>query len=52
MDNVTTDLDHADEYIIICDVSDEALEAAAGIDGGRAITWIYCTNLYWHCWPG
>jgi hypothetical protein len=44
-----TELDETDQALITTQLSDEALEAAAGIADGRAITWIYCS--YWHCWP-
>ena len=49
--NSGADQDRTDERILTYDVSDEALEAAAGVDDRRAITWFYCTQQYWHCWP-
>jgi len=50
MNNNATDLDQADLALIVNDVSDEALEAAASGNGQRAITWAYCSNS-WACWP-
>jgi hypothetical protein len=47
MNEHATDLDQADEDILTCDVSDEALEAAAGTEGGASArascaTWVPC----------
>jgi hypothetical protein len=50
MNGDPSDLDEIAETLITFDFSDEALEAAASVDGGRAITWAYCSN-YWTCWP-
>jgi len=38
MNDETTNLDQADEDILTYTVSDEALEAAAGIERGAAVT--------------
>jgi len=38
--------------ILNVDVPDETLERAAGIVDGRAVTWIYCTHVWYDCgWP-
>jgi hypothetical protein len=39
MNDITTDLDQADEDILTYDVSDEALEAAAGSESGGGSCW-------------
>jgi hypothetical protein len=42
----------SDERILNVDVPDDALERAAGGVEGRAITWIYCTHVWYNCgWP-
>jgi hypothetical protein len=38
----------ADTQILIVDVSDDALERAAGSDRGQAVNTVYCTQ-YWVC---
>jgi hypothetical protein len=43
------ELDETDQALMSAQLSDAALEAAAGVADGRAITWIYCS--FWHCWP-
>jgi hypothetical protein len=42
------DYGEADPQILTAHVSDEALERAAGRDGGQALTTVYCTQ-YWVC---
>ena len=38
--------------ILNVDLPDETLERAAGIVDGRAVTWIYCTHVWYDCgWP-
>ena len=46
-------LDKFDEALMTRDLSDEALEAAARVDGGRAITVGYCATAAnaWYCLP-
>jgi hypothetical protein len=53
MTNDRADLDHIDEALLIYDLSDEALEAAARRDGGGAITVGYCATAShaWYCMP-
>jgi hypothetical protein len=53
MKNDPADLDQIDEIVTTYDLSDEALEAAAGVDGGRAITVGYCATASnaWYCMP-
>jgi hypothetical protein len=51
------DLDRIDEALMTYDLSDEALEAAARVDGRPAITIGYCTtastaSTAWYCMPG
>ena len=41
-----------DEISLNVDVPDETLERAVGIMDGRAVTWIYCTHVWYDCgWP-
>jgi dienelactone hydrolase len=49
----TGDLNKIDEALVTYDLSDEVLEAAARIDGGRAITVGYCATASnaWYCMP-
>jgi dienelactone hydrolase len=53
MKNEPANLDQIDEALMTCDLSDEALEAAARVDGGRAITVGYCATAAnaWYCLP-
>jgi hypothetical protein len=50
MTDDTGDLNKIDEALMTHDLSDEALEAAARLDGGRAVTIGYCTTV-WYCMP-
>jgi hypothetical protein len=47
------DLDRIDEPLMTHDLADEALEAAARVDGVRAITVGYCAtaSASWYCLP-
>jgi len=45
MNNTTTDLGQAEEAILTCEVSDEALETAAGQDKAGNYTLAYCSGL-------
>jgi dienelactone hydrolase len=47
------DLDKIDEALVTYDLSDEALEAAARVDGRPAITVGYCATASsaWYCLP-
>jgi hypothetical protein len=47
------DLDKIDEGLMNYDLSDEALEAAARVDGKPAITIGYCATAgtAWYCLP-
>jgi hypothetical protein len=50
MNDETTTLDQADEDILISTVSDEALEAAAGIEAAEPATFAGYTNpVYQGC---
>ena len=53
MRNDPADRDQIDEVLMTFDLSDEPLEAAAGVDGGRAITVGYCATgaNAWYCMP-
>ena len=50
MNERATDCNQTDEGVVVCDVSDEALEAAADADNARAMTWVNCSHVWW-CWP-
>jgi hypothetical protein len=43
-------LDKIDEPLMTCDLADEVLEAAARVDGLRAVTVGYCATA-WYCLP-
>jgi dienelactone hydrolase len=51
-DNIA-DLGKNDEPLMTYDLSDEALEAAARVDGVRAVTIGYCAtaSTSWYCLP-
>jgi dienelactone hydrolase len=53
MKNDLADLDQTDEALVTYVLSDEALEAAARVDGGRAVTVGYCATASnaWYCLP-
>jgi hypothetical protein len=53
MKNDPANLYQIDEALITYDLSDEALEAAARIDGGLAVTIGYCATAAsaWYCLP-
>jgi hypothetical protein len=53
MKDDTGNLDKIDEALMTCDLSDEALEAAARVDGGPAMTVGYCATAAnaWYCLP-
>jgi hypothetical protein len=41
-----------DIRILNADVPDNTLERAAGTVEGQAITWYYCTHVWYNCgWP-
>ena len=42
----------SDVAILNADVPDDTLERAAGTVEGQAITWYYCTHVWYNCgWP-
>ena len=42
----------SDAAILNADVPDDTLERAAGTVEGQAITWYYCTHVWYNCgWP-
>jgi hypothetical protein len=47
------DIDKIDEALMTYDLSDDALEAAARVDGVQAITIGYCATAgsAWYCMP-
>ena len=49
MDSDVIGLTRTDENILNFDVPDDALERAAGISDGRAMTWVYCTQAWYNC---
>ena len=53
MKDVAAELDKIDEPLMTHDLSDEALEAAARVDGRQAMTVGYCATAAsaWYCLP-
>ena len=52
MNHNVADCVEGDETILNVDVPDDTLERTAGNVDGRAITWIYCTHVWYNCgWP-
>ena len=53
MKDDTGNLEKIDEVLMTYDLSDEALEAAARVDGRPAITVGYCATASnaWYCMP-
>jgi len=53
MTDDTANLDKIDEALMTYDLSDEAVEAAARVDGGQAMTVGYCATAAnaWYCLP-
>jgi hypothetical protein len=52
MDSDVVALTATDEDILAFDAPDDALERAAGVSGGGAMTWVYCTQGWHNCgWP-
>ena len=53
MKDDVADLDKIDEPLMTYDLSDEVLEAAARVDGVRAMTVGYCAtaSTSWYCLP-
>jgi hypothetical protein len=52
MKNADSNCVESDEIILNVDVPDDMLERAGGSTEGRAITWIYCTHVWYDCgWP-
>ncbi len=42
----------SDDIVLNVDVSDDGLERAAALVEGKAITWAYCTHVWYNCgWP-
>jgi hypothetical protein len=42
----------SDEEILRCDISDEALERAGDSGREHAVTWQFCTHVWYDCgWP-
>jgi hypothetical protein len=52
MDNNIADCIESDAMIFNADVPDETLERAGGSIYGQAVTWVYCTHVWYNCgWP-
>jgi hypothetical protein len=51
MDNGATGLAELEEDILTFDVQDDALERAAAVAAGQAVTIGYCTHWYQCNWP-
>jgi len=46
------DCDDSDGLILNFVVPDETLERAGGSSEGQAVTWMYCTHVWYNCgWP-
>ena len=51
MDSNVADCIESDEIILNIDVPDDTLERAGRVEG-QAITWAYCTHVWYDCgWP-
>jgi hypothetical protein len=52
MDRNAADRTETEEDMLTLDVSDDALERTAIIGQGKALTWAYCTHVWYDCgWP-
>jgi hypothetical protein len=52
MDRDVADQIEIDHDILTLDVSDDALERTALIGEAKALTWMYCTHVWYNCgWP-
>ena len=52
MDRDVADQIEIDHDILTFDVSDDALERTALIGEAQALTWMYCTHVWYNCgWP-
>jgi hypothetical protein len=52
MDTNIGDRAETEEQILIFEISDDVLERTAGTASGTALTWIYCTQVWYNCgWP-
>jgi hypothetical protein len=49
MNNDVTGLTEPEKDILTCDVSDLALERAAGVTDGKITTYVYCTYAWYIC---
>jgi hypothetical protein len=49
MDNDVTGLTETPEDNLDCDVSDAALERAAGVEREKITTYVYCTYAWYIC---
>jgi hypothetical protein len=50
MDNPADSLDQADEEILTYTASDEELDAVAGTELGRSLTWPSTVRMMGNCW--
>jgi len=52
MDGDVADQIEIDHDILTFDISDDALERTALIGEAKALTWMYCTHVWYTCgWP-
>jgi hypothetical protein len=52
MDRDIADQAEIDQDILTLDVPDDALERVAASAEPRALTWMYCTHVWYNCgWP-
>lgn len=52
MEREIADHIESDEIILSAEVSDDTLERIGGNVAGQAVTWAYCTHVWYNCgWP-
>ncbi len=52
MDSNVAARTESDEIILDVDIPDDKLERAAVLIEGQAVTWAYCTHVWYNCgWP-
>jgi hypothetical protein len=52
MDRDVADQGEIDQDMLTLDVPDDALERTAASGEAKALTWMYCTHVWYNCgWP-
>jgi hypothetical protein len=52
MDRDVADQAEIDQHILTFDVPDDVLERTAASGEPKALTWMYCTHVWYNCgWP-